>query len=43
VSSDPGWESDLLPESTREDTPEGWGDVDVTNDERLEDERPPHW
>jgi hypothetical protein len=32
-----------LPTSTRDDTDEGWGEVIRRNDERLLDERPPHW
>jgi len=33
----------VLPEQTRDDTDEGWGDRSAGNDERLLDERPPHW
>jgi hypothetical protein len=36
-------EAPLLPEQTREDTERGWGDSDDTNDDRLYDDRPPHW
>lgn len=33
----------LLPEQTTDDTDRGWGERDRSNDERLLDERPPHW
>lgn len=35
----------LLPEQTRDDTDHGWGDRDRdgANDERLLQDRPPHW
>jgi hypothetical protein len=33
----------VLPEQTREDTDRGWGERSWTNDDRLLDERPPHW
>jgi hypothetical protein len=33
----------LLPTSTRDDTDEGWGESARRNDERLFEERPPHW
>ncbi len=33
----------VLPEQTREDTDRGWGERSWTNDDRLRDERPPHW
>jgi hypothetical protein len=35
----------VLPEQTRDDTDEGWGErPDAnTNDERLLEDRPPHW
>jgi hypothetical protein len=37
----------VLPEQTRDDTDEGWGerpDADAnSNDERLIEDRPPHW
>jgi hypothetical protein len=33
----------VLPEQSREDTDEGWGDYPGQNDERLHRERPPHW
>jgi hypothetical protein len=33
----------LLPEQTRDDTDHGWGHVDSGNDDRLREDRPPHW
>ena len=36
-------EAPLLPEQTRDDTERGWGESDVSNDERLLENRPPHW
>jgi hypothetical protein len=36
-------EEPVLPTSTRDDTDEGWGEVARRNDERLLEERPPHW
>lgn len=33
----------VLPEQTREDTDRGWGERSWSNDDRLMDERPPHW
>jgi hypothetical protein len=33
----------VLPEQSREDTDAGWGEYPVTNDERLGQDRPPHW
>jgi len=33
----------VLPEQTRDDTDQGWGERRADNDERLLDERPPHW
>jgi hypothetical protein len=36
----------LLPEQTRDDTDQGWGDYGdraASNDDRLLAERPPHW
>jgi hypothetical protein len=33
----------LLPDQTRDDTDLGWGEHTGSNDERLLDERPPHW
>ncbi len=38
-------ESPLLPEQTRDDTERGWGysGVENSNDDRLLEDRPPHW
>jgi hypothetical protein len=33
----------VLPTVTRDDTDEGWGEASRRNDERLLEERPPHW
>jgi len=33
----------ILPDSTSDDTDEGWGERRSTNDVRLLDDRPPHW
>jgi hypothetical protein len=33
----------LLPEQTRDDTERGWGFGDDSNDDRLLEDRPPHW
>jgi hypothetical protein len=33
----------LLPEQTRDDTDRGWGDREVSNDDRLLEDKPPHW
>ena len=33
----------ILPDSTADDTDEGWGEKRTTNDDRLLDDRPPHW
>jgi hypothetical protein len=33
----------VLPDQTRDDTDQGWGERTPDNDERLLDERPPHW
>jgi hypothetical protein len=33
----------ILPEVTVDDTDAGWGERSSDNDERLLDERPPHW
>ena len=38
-----GWYEPLLPETTRDDTDAGWGERRLGNDDRLLDERPPHW
>jgi hypothetical protein len=36
-------EAPLLPEQTRDDTERGWGYTDFSNDDRLLEDRPPHW
>jgi hypothetical protein len=33
----------VLPEQTDDDTDRGWGEWASSNDDRLLDERPPHW
>jgi hypothetical protein len=33
----------LLPDRTRDETPEAWGEPHDDNLDRLLDERPPHW
>ena len=33
----------LFDEPASEDRPEGWGDGDDSNDDRLRDDKPPHW
>ena len=33
----------ILPEQTREDTERGWGESGYDNDDRLIEDRPPHW
>jgi hypothetical protein len=33
----------ILPERTRDDTGPGWGESDDSNDDRLFEDRPPHW
>ena len=36
-------EAPLLPEQTRDDTERGGGERDDSNDDRLIEDRPPHW
>jgi hypothetical protein len=36
-------DDDLLPEQTSDDTDHGWGEQAESNDDRLLEERPPHW
>ena len=36
-------EAVVLPDQTRDDTGAGWGERDDTNDDRLIEDRPPHW
>ncbi|WP_345634198.1 hypothetical protein [Rugosimonospora acidiphila] len=33
----------MLPEQTRDDTDRGWGEHHESNDDRLLEDRPPHW
>jgi hypothetical protein len=33
----------ILPDQTSDDTDAGWGERSAGNDDRLLDERPPHW
>jgi hypothetical protein len=33
----------VLPEQTGDDTDHGWGESSDSNDERLLEDRPPHW
>lgn len=39
------WDDDfvVLPDTTTDETGPGWGDDDAPNDDRLIEERPPHW
>ena len=41
----PDREDELLPEQTSDDTDRGWGehDEELSDDERLIREKPPHW
>jgi hypothetical protein len=36
-------EAPILPDQTRDDTGRGWGERDADNDDRLLEDRPPHW
>jgi hypothetical protein len=36
-------EAVILPDQTRDDTGRGWGERDDDNDDRLLEDRPPHW
>ncbi|MFI5840732.1 hypothetical protein ACIA8K_13585 [Catenuloplanes sp. NPDC051500] len=33
----------VLPDQTADDTDRGWGEYSSGNDERLFEDRPPHW
>jgi hypothetical protein len=33
----------VLPDQTRDDTDAGWGERSESNDDRLWEDRPPHW
>jgi hypothetical protein len=48
VSERAGYDDELLPEQTSDDTDVGWGepppdDAESADDERLRREKPPHW
>lgn len=36
-------DEDVLPQQTRDDTDRGWGERPSSNDDRLLEDRPPHW
>jgi len=36
-------EEPVLPDATRDDTDAGWGEQPRDNDDRLFEDRPPHW
>jgi hypothetical protein len=36
-------EAPVLPDQTRDDTERGWGERSYENDDRLLEDRPPHW
>jgi hypothetical protein len=40
---EPKDEKPVLPTTSRDDTDEGWGESSRGNDDRLRDDRPPHW
>lgn len=42
---DEGWDDEVLPDQTSDDTDRGWGEhpADGDDDERLIREKPPHW
>jgi hypothetical protein len=37
------FDEDALPDQTRDDTDRGWGERPSSNDDRLLEDRPPHW
>jgi hypothetical protein len=43
VDFEPEESAAVLPDQTSDDTERGWGEPDYSNDERLLDDRPPHW
>ncbi|WP_174257370.1 hypothetical protein [Phytoactinopolyspora alkaliphila] len=46
MSTPSAWDDDfdVLPDTTEDESPRGWGDeTSDANDQRLLDERPPHW
>ncbi|WP_198348086.1 hypothetical protein [Plantactinospora sp. KBS50] len=36
-------EAPALPEQSTDDTDRGWGERATSNDDRLHEDRPPHW
>ncbi len=38
-----GDDAPVLPEQTDDDTDRGWGERAGSNDDRLLEDRPPHW
>ena len=40
-----GWDDEfvVLPDITTDERDVGWGDESDGNDQRLQDDRPPHW
>jgi hypothetical protein len=40
---DPTDDKPVLESQTRDDTDRGWGERSEENDERLLEDRPPHW
>jgi hypothetical protein len=36
-------DEEVLPQQTRDDTDQGWGERPTSNDDRLLEDRPPHW
>jgi len=38
-----GDDGPVLPDQTRDDTDAGWGEHTRSNDDRLREDRPPHW
>lgn len=45
MTNGPEWDDELLvlPDTTSDESPRSWGDGDESNDDRLLEERPPHW
>jgi hypothetical protein len=39
----PDDDQEILPDQTGDDTDRGWGERADSNDERLVEDRPPHW
>ncbi|HET6729940.1 MAG TPA: hypothetical protein VFG96_11005 [Jiangellaceae bacterium] len=40
-----GWgdDFDVLPDTTSDERGDSWGETDESDDDRLEQDRPPHW